>query len=155
MALFENDLDNLIEFDFTTFLPQNLGRARARGAEGSLALRHGLFDGRLVATWLDAENLDTGGPLLRRPDMSASRVAFVRPGTWTVGGTVRYVGDRTDFGDVALDAYSTVDLSLAWRLAERWEPFVRVENVLDENYEEAAGYPAPGVGFRAGVDLRF
>ncbi|MEO7793510.1 MAG: TonB-dependent receptor, partial [Thermoanaerobaculia bacterium] len=155
VALFQNDLDNLIEFDFATFLPQNVGRARTRGVEGSLAYRRGLFDGRLVATWLDAENLDTGGPLLRRPDESASFVAFVRPGAWTVGGVVRYVGDRTDFGDVPLDAYTTVDLSLAWRFAERWEPFVRVENLFDEEYEEAAGYPAPGIGFRTGIELRF
>lgn len=155
LALFENDLDKLIEFDFATFVPQNLGRARARGVEGSLALRRGLFDGRLVATWLDAEDLDTGGPLLRRPDESVSLVVFVRPGSFTVGGVARYVGDRTDFGDIALDAYATVDLSIAWRVAARWEPFVRVENVLDEEYEEAAGYPAAGVGFRAGVGLRF
>ncbi len=155
VALFENDLDNLIEFDFATFVPQNLGRARARGVEGSLALRRGLFDGRLVATWLDAENLDTGGPLLRRPEESASLVVFVRPGNFTVGGVARYVGDRTDFGAVPLAAYTTLDLSLALRLGERWQPFVRVENVFDEPYEEAAGYPAPGLGFRAGFDLRF
>ena len=155
LALFENDLDNLIEFDFVTFVPQNLGRARARGIEGALAFRRGIVDTRLVATWLDAENLDTGGPLLRRPDESASLVVFARPAAWTIGGVLRHVGDRTDFGDVALAAYSTLDLSLAWRQGERWEPFVRVENVLDEEYEEAAGYPAPGVGFRAGIDLRF
>ena len=138
-----------------TFVPQNLGRARARGIEGALAFRRGIVDTRLVATWLDAENLDTGGPLLRRPDESASLVVFARPAAWTIGGVLRHVGDRTDFGDVALAAYSTLDLSLAWRQGERWEPFVRVENVLDEEYEEAAGYPAPGVGFRAGIDLRF
>ncbi len=155
LALFENDMDNLIEFDFATFVPQNLGRARARGVEGSLAFRRALVDARLAATWLDAENLDTGGPLLRRPQESASLVVFVRPRDWTVGGVLRYVGDRTDFGDVALAAYTTLDLSLAWHPGARWEPFVRVENVFDESYQEAAGYPAPGVGFRAGIGLRF
>jgi vitamin B12 transporter len=155
VALFENDLDNLIEFDFATFVPQNLGRARARGVEGSLAVRRGPVDARLVATWLDAENLDTGGPLLRRPQESASLVVFARPGAWTFGGVLRYVGERTDFGDAALAAYSTLDLSLARRIAERWEPFVRVENAFDAAYEEAVGYPAPGVGFRAGIGLRF
>jgi len=155
LAMFENDLDNLIEFDFVTFVPQNLGRARARGIEGSLAGRLGVFDARLVATWLDAENLATGKPLLRRPGESASLVVFVRPGVFTVGGVLRYVGARTDFGDLPLAGYSTVDLSLAVRIRERWEPFVRVENVLDRSYEEAAGYAAPGLGLRAGLDLRF
>jgi vitamin B12 transporter len=155
LALFENDLDNLIEFDLQTFTPQNIGRARTRGVEGTLAVRAGIFDGRLAATWLDAENLDTGEPLLRRADESASLVAFVRPGAFTVGGVVRYVGERRDFGAIVLAPHTTVDLSVAWRFATRWEPFVRVENVFDEEYEEAAGYPAPGVAFRAGFDLRF
>lgn len=155
LALFQNNLENLIEFDFATFVPQNLGRARARGLEGSVAYRRGIADARLVATRLDAENLETGGPLLRRPDWSASLVLFVRPGNWTVGAVARHVADRVDFGDVPLDAYSTVDLSLARRIAGRWEPFVRVENLFDAKYEEAAGFPAPGRGARAGVSLRF
>jgi len=155
LALFQNDLDNLIEFDFVTFVPQNIGRARARGLEGSLAAKLGVFDSRLVATWLDAENLETGKPLLRRADASASLVVFARPGKLTFGGVVRYVGARIDFGDLALDPHTTLDLSFAWRIAERWEPFVRVENVFDESYEEAAGYPAPGLSFRAGLNLHF
>lgn len=155
VTLFENDLSNLIEFDFATFLPQNLGRARARGIEGSLALRRGPVDARLVATWLDAENLDTGGPLLRRPRESASLVVFLRPGAWTLGVVGRHVGARTDFGDLPLAAYSTFDLSVARRFGKRWEPFARLENALDERYEEAAGFPAPGRGFRAGLALRF
>ncbi len=155
VAWFENDLDNLIEFDFVTFVPQNIGRARSRGIEGSLAGRFGVFDGRLVATWLDAENLATGKPLLRRPDGSASLSLYARPGAATVGGVVRYVGKRTDFGDQPLDPYTSVDLSFAWRFGERWEPFVSVENLFDRSYEEAAGYPAPGTSFRAGLDLHF
>ncbi len=155
LALFENDLDNLIEFDFVTFVPQNLGRARARGIEGSLAGSFGGWNARLVATWLDAENRDSGERLLRRPDESASLVVVAHPGALTLSGVLRYVGDRTDFGDLALDAYSTVDLTLAWRIAGRWEPFVRAENVFDASYEEAAGYPAPGLAFRAGFDLSF
>jgi vitamin B12 transporter len=155
LAAFQNDLDNLIEFDFQTFTPQNIGRARARGIEGSLGARLGLFDARLSATWLDAENLVSGGPLLRRPDERASLVLFARPGKLTVGGVVRHVGARTDFGDVALDPYTTVDLSAAWRFGARWEPFVRLENVLEEEYEEAAGFPAPGLAFRVGFHLRY
>ena len=155
LALFENDLDNLIEFDFATFLPQNLGRARARGVEGSFGLRRGIVDGRLTATWLDGELLETGEPLLRRPEEKASLVAFVRPGEWSGGATLRYVGDRTDFGDIPLDAYTAVDLTVARRFGERFEPFVRVENVFDEEYEEAAGFPAPGTAFTVGLDLEF
>ncbi|MGE0638770.1 MAG: TonB-dependent receptor [Thermoanaerobaculia bacterium] len=155
VALFQNDLDNLIEFDFATFLPMNLGRARARGIEASAGWRTTLVDATLAATWLDGENLETGGPLLRRPREKSSLTLLVHPGRWTVGGVVRHVGSRTDFGDVDLDAYTALDLSLSTRLGERWEPFVRVDNVTDEEYEEAAGFPAPGIAFAAGLDVRF
>ena len=155
VALSENDLDPLTsKFRVRGLCAAEPRARRARSVEGrsrcGAAVR--LPPGRDL---LDAENLDTGGPLLRRPEESASLVVFVRPGNLTIGGVARYVGDRTDFGDVALAAYTTVDLSLALRLGERWEPFLRVENVLDEDYAEAAGFPAPGLGFRAGLDLRF
>lgn len=154
VALFENDLDNLIEFDFATFLPKNIGRARARGIELSAAARGELFEAQLAATYLDGENLETGGPLLRRPREKASLSFFARPADWTIGTVVRHVGERTDFGDIALAAYTAVDLTVATRRG-RFEPFVRVENLFDEEYEEAAGYPAPGASFAVGVDVRF
>ena len=79
----------------------------------------------------------------------------MRPGEWSGGATLRYVGDRTDFGDIPLDAYTALDLTVARRFGERFEPFVRVENVFDEEYEEAAGFPAPGTAFTVGLDLEF
>ena len=54
-----------------------------------------------------------------------------------------------------LAAYTVVDLTLARAFGGRWEPFVRVENVFDEEYDEAAGFPAPGTAYTIGVDARF
>lgn len=155
LALFRNDLDGLIEFDFSTFQPQNLGRARAQGVEAEVAFRRGLLEARWSGTWLDAEDRATGRRLLRRPEESSSLVLFLRPGAWTLGAVARYVGDRVDFGDVPLASYATLDLSAARRVGERFEPFARVENVADARYEEAAGFPAPRRGFVAGCALRF
>jgi len=155
LALFANELDSLIEFDFRTFRPENLGRARARGVEGAVALRRGILDARLAATWLDAEDRATGRPLLRRPDESASLILFLRPGAWTLGAVANHVGERTDFGDVALPRHTTLDLSVARRLGERFEPYARVENVADARYEEAAGFPAPGRALVVGGRARF
>ncbi len=155
LLLFRNDLDGLIEFDFATLRPLNLGRARAEGLEAQAAWRHGWFDARLSATLLDAKDRTSGEPLLRRPDESASIVLFLRPGDWTLGAIGRYVGARSDFGDLPLASYSTLDLSAAFLAGERFEPFARVENVTDERYQEAAGYPAPRRGFVAGCSVRF
>jgi vitamin B12 transporter len=155
LVLFRNELDDLIEFDYGTFRPENIGRARAEGVELALALKLAALDARLALTWLEAEDRATGRPLLRRPEESASLVAFYRPGRVTVGVVASYVGDRVDFGEVPLPSHETLDLSLAFRAHERFEPFARVENVSDERYEEAAGFPAPGRTWAAGCALRF
>lgn len=155
LALFRNDLDGLIEFDFATSRPLNLSCARAQGIEALVALRHGWLDARLSATLLDAEDRSSGEPLLRRPDESASLVLFLRPGEWTLGAIGRYVGTRVDFGELPLASYATLDLSASRPAGERFEPFVRVDNVTDERYEEAAGFPAPRRGVAVGCSVRF
>ena len=158
---FDNDQTNLIVFDFASGLPQNVGRARSRGAEGELAVRRGAFRGRLDATYLDAENLDTGQPLTRRPRHSASLVLTWAPGAgaalagWTLNAVAAYTGDRTDVGAVELPGYATLDLAAAWSARPWLAPYLRLENLLDRRYEEAAGFPAPGRALVGGLALRF
>ena len=52
--------------------------------------------------------------------------------------------------------FTVVDAGASWRFAPGLEIFGRALNLLDRQYEEAFGYPAPGrlgmVGLR--VDLR-
>lgn len=171
---FDNRQENLIVFDFGSGLPLNVGRAASRGAEAEVAVAAGAFRARLAATLLDAENLDTGAPLPRRPRRSASLLLTWAPaggGTahaangahaanaantgWTLNAVARYTGDRTDVGGVELPAYAALDLGAAWRLRPRLEPFARLENALGRRYEEAAGFPAPGRTVVAGLAVRF
>ena len=153
---FDNEQRNLILFDFASGLPQNVGRARSRGAEGELAVHRGGFRARFDATYLDALNLDTGAPLPRRPRRSASLLLTwaPAPGRWTLNAVGRYTGERTDVGDVDLPAYSVVDLAAAWSARPWLAPYARLENALDRRYEEADGFPAPGRAIVAGVALK-
>jgi vitamin B12 transporter len=154
LAAFRTDFEDLIQFDLVSFEPSNLGRARARGVETTLEARSGPWRGRLDATWLEATDLATGAPLPRRPKWSAALVAD-RVGTrFSAGATVRFVGEREDVGRVVLDDHTVVDLRAAWTPAAWLAPYARVENLFDTGYEEAAGFPAPGRGFAAGVALR-
>jgi vitamin B12 transporter len=151
---FELDQRELIVFDFTSGVPLNVGRARSRGVEAEARLAAGPFHGRLAASWLDAENLDTGTALPRRPEKSASLVLGWTAARWTASVVGRYAGERTDVGGVALDAYAVADLGVSWR-AGRFEPYARVENLFDERYEEAAGFPAPDRALVGGLALDF
>jgi vitamin B12 transporter len=154
VVAYENEFRDLIQFDFVSSAPQNIGRARARGLETSLALRWRELDLRAAASWLDSEDLDTGAPLPRRPESSAHLVAAYERDRFGVHGALVQVGRREDVGGVELPSHTVVDLggSFAWRA---WlTPYARVENLLDREYEEAAGFPAPGRTWSLGLRLR-
>jgi vitamin B12 transporter len=152
---FATDFENLIVFSPPNFRAENVGRAESRGVEASAGFAAGRFHGRVEATWLEAENLDTGEPLVRRPEESASLVVSWAPGPWTLSAAGRHVGERPDLGGIVLPAHRVLDLAASWAARPWLEPFVRVDNALDEEYEEVADFPAPGRTLAGGVALRF
>ncbi len=150
---FDNELDNLIQFDLVRGLPFNIGRARTRGVEGEMELRRGAWHARAGATWLDAEDRVTGARLPRRPEGSGELVA-----DWTgrragAGASLRWVGPRRDVGDVALAGYVVTDLVASWSWSPRVASYARLENALGRDYQEAFGFPAPGRRWVAGLSL--
>jgi vitamin B12 transporter len=157
---FDNRLRNLIDFDFATFSNVNVGRARSRGVEVTLGWQSERLALRLGATRLDAEDRDSGLPLLRRPRESASVVLTARPGAWTLNLTTRHVGARADVDPVTFarrdnPGYTRLDLAAQWRLDERWAPYLRIENLADREYSEALGFPAPRRNLVGGLAVSF
>jgi iron complex outermembrane receptor protein/vitamin B12 transporter len=53
------------------------------------------------------------------------------------------------------EAYQKVDLSAGWRLHPRVRVFASIENLLDESYESAFGYPALPRTIRSGASVSF
>ena len=157
---FENRQRNLIDFDPVTFVSVNIGRARSRGVEGEVGFSRGIFAGRVSGTYLEAEDLDTGLPLQRRPEESASLLLTARPGDWTVNVEGRYVGERPQLDEATFavrdaPSYVRVDLAARWQALPWLSPYARVENVADEEYEEVLRYPSPGRTFIGGVAVDF
>lgn len=163
LSLFRSDVKDLIRYDFATQTNVNVGRARMTGAEAAL---RGALSARAYAraayAWLDAEDRDTGLPLLRRPGHRASATvgtALGRGGSAELTGL--WVGERDDvdattFQRVTSPAYFRLDAALtAPPLLGGLAPFVRATNLLDRDYAEVAGYPSPGRRFVAGLDLGF
>jgi vitamin B12 transporter len=105
----------------------------------------------------DAEFVQ-GRPLLRRPEHAATaRLAYRPSSAGTFDLAAHYVGDREDLDfatfptrRVTLDGYTRVDLGAELRLlaARGRRPgltgTLRIENALDEAYEEVLHFPARG-----------
>jgi len=110
-------------------------------------------------TWVEATNPD-GSEEVRRPQQIASLVLdYVLPSRrGNVNLNVQYNGPMQDFdfstfpaSRQKLDGYTLVTLAGAFRLDKNIELTARIENLLDEEYEEVWSAQSPGIGFYAGV----
>ena len=171
---FDHRYDDQIAYqivDFNTFQGTyvNLGETKARGVETVIEVapvRELSFAAQY--TYLDGEVVTSGNafdpvyaarePLLRRPKHQASISAQGRHGRVSLGATLLLVGKRadSDFAGIGLlenDAYTRFDARLRVALGHGFEAFVVSENLFDQSYMEALGYPALGRAVRGG--LRF
>lgn len=160
VAGFENELTNLIDFDFVEFRNVNVGRARTRGVELGLERQWRAARVRANTTYLDAVDQNSGLPLLRRPEWRGSLVGTWTHGDWGWTATALHTGARDDvdpitFARRANSAYERFDLALAYEGWQRLTPYARVENIADRQYDEALGFAAPGRQFIGGVRLAF
>ncbi len=58
-------------------------------------------------------------------------------------------------GDTDLAPYTRVDLAVTWEAKPTWRLLFAIDNLLDEKYEEFAGFPAPGISPRIGLRKTF
>jgi len=152
---FSTDVDDLIAYDASIFLPNNIQHARLRGAE--VRVDSTLFGWNLgaSASWLDAEDRDTGNELARRASETARLELDRAFGKFRLGFTGVAEGSRYD--DLAntreLGGFATLDVRGEYAFAADWTLQARVANVFDRAYETAAFYNQPGREFF--VTLRF
>ena len=165
---FDADLENEIEFapPFFDRSRNREGVSRRRGVELTLA---GRLTERLgvnaAFTYTDAEDPPPEDPAeeVRRPPRMAS-VDF----TYALdGGRARFhagavyngrmldVDPALGFLKGPVSAFTLVNAGASFALGERLEVFGRIENLLDERYEEVIGFAAPGRGVLAGLRFRF
>jgi vitamin B12 transporter len=158
---FRNKFTNLFEWqyvDYVTYQGMTVNRAKATTSGIELAASAKLTStvkSRLAYTYLDATDDADHVRLVRRPrhtlDAEVS-AQVLKP--WLAGVGVHIVADRVD-GSGKLEDYTTVRLFTSYALRPDLTLKARVENVLDERYEETAGYPALPLGAYGSVEWRF
>lgn len=145
VTYFEADFEDLIAFDFVTFLPQNIADASSRGVESQLRWRS--RDGALQAgvsyTWNETEDGRLGTPLARRPKGRATADVSWRKEAWRLGAHAVAVRDRIDSDGTVLEDYDRFDVSAAYSFG-RVEPSLRLLNVTDDDTSEIGGYGTQG-----------
>jgi vitamin B12 transporter len=129
-------------------------------------------------TFLETKVLDDGGiggtffppgqPLLRRPKHQGSAGLTYLGDRWIVAFIANVVGkavdrDFTQPGSprVTLPGYTQLDLAASYVVAQdlwsirKVRLQMKIENLLNEDYEEALGFSSPGISVRGGVAVNF
>ncbi|MBI3621130.1 MAG: TonB-dependent receptor [Nitrospirae bacterium] len=169
-AFFQIEFHNLIErFPAPA---HNVGRARSRGVETEVIYQP-VDNARVTVnyTWLDTlgENgmdlplsrrhrlnmIVTGSPLtglvLRVSAQLASGQQLPGP-VEQLDGTVEY---GRDSGYLLIDATATYELIRPMPAVRQAELFVKANNLLNTDYQNLPGFPAPGLAFLGGIKSSF
>lgn len=163
LIYFRNEIEDLINFDLASFKNENIDEAETRGYEFIAAYTPiTRLDLKLSYTRSKSEDSSTGEALLRRPEGEAAlHITWQSTTKLRLGLAARYVGERDDYfgfntfpasqGIGSLPSYKVFDINAGYLLSPAWRLTLRVDNVADEEYEEAAGYAAPGRAAYVGV----
>lgn len=158
---FRNTFRGLFDWetvDFTTFEGRIVNRARAstQGVELSmLATPASSVRTRLAYTLLEARNDSSGARLFRRPRHTADAdFTWQAHSSVLLGLGARMVVDRVE-GAGPIEDYTTVRVHASWQARDDLRLRLRVENALDEAYEETLGYPALPLGVFGSVEWTF
>lgn len=157
---FENQVENLIEYNPLLWQLTQVDEALLRGTELGVEFKlHEKVALLIQYTYLDAENETSQQRLLRRPRHQWHGRLEVKPHEKVrLGLSANYLLDREDgFAGSQSDAedYLNVKLTAQWQITKNLQWFGRIENLLDEEYEEVRGYPTYGRCFYTGLKLQF
>jgi vitamin B12 transporter len=175
---FNNLFREQIAFQITSFTPFrgsyfNIAQSRADGAEviAELAPRQGMRFGAnytFLQGVIERSSHPTspvfrqGQELFRRPKHSGSVFASWDWKPFTVTSRAIFVGRRvdSDFSSlvppiIADPSYTKWDIGWNYRSAYRITYFAIFENVLNQRYMEALGFPALRASYRAGARTTF
>ncbi|MSU53856.1 MAG: TonB-dependent receptor [Opitutaceae bacterium] len=159
---FSTDYTDLIASTPNFRSVENIQKARTRGAELSAKTTlPGVVEVRASFTYLEAQNLTSNTRLLRRPRQSGSIDAWRDfGGGVSAGAGATFAANRRDvnartFAQIDHEDFTVTRIYGAWQVNARLALKARVENLLNENYEEVNGYPALGLGAFAGAEWRF
>ncbi|MEX0732429.1 MAG: TonB-dependent receptor [Aquisalimonadaceae bacterium] len=144
-SVFLTRVDDLIGFDFGTFLAENIDSAEIRGFELSHSVMAGPWRFDLSGTLQKAIDRDTGERLVRRPDEKASLTISRTLANGAVLSVEGFGASEARDGGTTLPGYGIVNAAYRQPLDNGFALEARVDNLFDKEYESAHSFQAPGL----------
>ncbi|MEK6584232.1 MAG: hypothetical protein AABY66_05175, partial [Nitrospirota bacterium] len=107
-------------------------------------------------TYNDTEDLETHKHLYWRPLNKYAAILQLNPyGRFGLDVSMIHAGKRGDINNTNLSPYTRIDLLSSLKINKTIGIYARIENLLDEEYEEAAGYNTSGFSTYGGIHMSF
>jgi vitamin B12 transporter len=161
-SYFSSRFENLIEYDYTMGYI-NIATASSKGVEFLLEFlpaENLVFS--VSYSHIVAKDQNTGEPLLRRPKdkfTASLNVRFLEKGRFTLSLT--HIGARDDqewidwiSTRVQMDPFTLVNAVCSYDIHPAIQLFLRLDNILDQQYELIKGYGTPGFSVFGGFKIQ-
>ena len=167
-TIFRAELAN--EIDGNVFDPITFGYTA--GNKSGLSKRNGIeitASGQLSEkvtlsssyTFTDSKELDANGKYqneVRRPrHISSLNLSWRQSDSLNINANIQYNGDQEDIvfpNKVKLAKFILFNVSASLNISKELEAYLRLENLLDESYEEIYSYQPLGFGAHFGIRYR-
>ena len=158
---FAQEVEDAIYFDLEAYSGylQDRGTSRSKGVELSADIvlgRH--LDLKANYTYGETER-PNGQQRIRRPEHLANiGVSYYPLNQLTLNAFLRISRDAIDEVDgrvMPLDDFAVLDLSARYRLTDKLEVYARLENALDEKYQEVIDYNSAERAAYVGFNMTF
>lgn len=137
-SVYQTDIDSAIVLD-SSFIPQNIGSARIRGAEVSVSHQWQGWRTELAVDFINPVDRTTDKQLVRRSKRTLDLDVDREFGNFNVGGNWHLVSRSWD--DAAntreIPGYGLLNLRAGWQATEALDLGLTVSNVLDKKYHNA------------------
>ncbi|MDG2018067.1 MAG: TonB-dependent receptor [Porticoccaceae bacterium] len=142
VTLFNNQLENLIQYNFATQATDQTAEVEISGIEFSLDTEVAGWMVGLSGTLLNPEDKSTGNLLRRRAERSASLDADYSAGNFGAGFSIYSQSHTFDnaANTVRYGGYTTLALRANFDLSDNWAVKVNANNLTDKEYVTASGF---------------
>ncbi len=146
IASYQNNVSNLISYDFSQLQSINVDKAQIKGYEIVYQFRQGKLSHKLNASYVDALDKGTNTQLVRRAKEHYGYELVAALGDFSFFSQFNYIGRRKDsgFSDVYLKSHITVSLGASYQATEQLSFKLKVSDYTDAAEPTVANYNAPG-----------
>ena len=142
VAVFNNELENLIQYNSATFQTDQTAEVEISGFEFSADTEIAGWTLAATGSIIDPENKGNGKTLRRRAEQSMSFDADYGFDKLTLGFSLRSEGHRYDdaANTIKLGGYTKTAVRATYRVNDEWAVKVKIDNLTDKEYVTASSF---------------